>query len=94
MKLSDSKNNAADTVEDERRISIQHIENTDESDDDITLEAHRESDDREDDMPSRVKQPNLFVDLPPPLELIAKSVYREEETIKSGGAPFAFISLA
>ena len=41
-----------------------------------------------------MRQPNLFVDLPPPLELIAKSVYREEETIKSGGAPFAFISIA
>ena len=90
--LNDSRLNFDD--DNEKRISIQHIENTEESDDDCTLEAHRDSDDREEESPTRMKQPHLFVDLPPPLELIAKSVYREEETIKSGGAPFAFISIA
>ena len=33
------------------------------------------------------------IDLPPPLELIAKSVYKEEEPVKTG-APIAFLSLA
>ena len=33
------------------------------------------------------------IELPPPLELIAKTVYKEEEPIKTG-APIAFVSLA
>ena len=33
------------------------------------------------------------IDLPPPLELIAKTVYKEEEPIKTG-APISFVSLA
>jgi len=33
------------------------------------------------------------LNLPPPLELIAKTVYKEEEPIKTG-APISFVSLA
>lgn len=33
------------------------------------------------------------IELPPPLELIAKTAYREEEPVKTG-APIAFLSLA
>ena len=33
------------------------------------------------------------INLPPPLELIAKTVYKEEEPVKTG-APIAFLSLA
>ena len=52
MQLNDSRN---DDDDDGKRISIQHIENTEESDDDCTLEAHRESDDREDESPNRIR---------------------------------------
>ena len=78
------------------KISIHHIENTEESeDDDALVDARNESDEGDDDdFERRIKMSAIKqIELPPPLELIAKTVYKEEEPIKTG-APIAFVSLA
>ena len=57
----------------------------------------RNGDDEEEDGENFSKRLRMakykHIDLPPPLELIAKSVYKEEEPVKTG-APIAFLSLA
>ena len=75
------------------KINIQHIENTDESEE-VESPAHRSLEEDEGDFTRRLKQSQFkHVDLPPPLELIAKTTYKEEEPIKTG-APIPFLSLA
>ena len=64
------------------------------SEDEDTLNEARDEMDQDMDIAKRLRQTNFkHIDLPPPLELIAKSAYKEDEPIKTG-APIAFISLA
>ena len=84
--------------ESDKKISIAHIHNTDESEnEDQTLEEGKSEEDEIDHQAELEKQIRAAavknINLPPPLELIAKSTYKEEEPIKTG-APISFVSLA
>ena len=64
------------------------------SEEEDTLNETRDEMDQEMDIAKRLRQTNFkHIDLPPPLELIAKSAYKEDEPVKTG-APIAFVSLA
>lgn len=75
------------------KINIQHIENTDDSEE-VESTGNRSIDEDDIELQRHLKQSQFkHIDLPPPLELIAKTTYKEEEPIKTG-APIPFLSLA
>ena len=77
------------------KVNIENIENSDLSDDADSPEAKGSAnEDADDEFAKRLKQSLVKqIDLPPPLELIAKRTYKEKEPVLTG-APIPFLSLA
>ena len=81
------------------KVLIAHLGNSDDDSDRETPigDTTKNDADNEEDLDSFTKHLERtqfkHIDLPPPLELIAKRYYKEDEPIKTG-APIAFVSLA
>jgi len=81
------------------KIQIRRLNSANESEEEVSAGGEREDEDEDEEeevenFTTRLKRSQFkHIDLPPPLELIAKSAFKDDEPIKTG-APIAFVSLA